>query len=73
MKRSALISLAASALLLSTGTAQAYLDPGAGSMLLQALVGGLAAGFAVISMYFQRIKALFKRLFSKSATKPEKQ
>ena len=46
--------------------AYAYLDPGTGSMILQALVGGIAAGLAVISIYFQRIKTLYKNLFSKS-------
>ena len=36
--------------------AHAYLDPGTGSMLLQGLIGGIAAGAAVIGLYWQRVK-----------------
>jgi hypothetical protein len=39
----------------------AYLDPGSGSMLLQALAGGVA-GFAVVGkLYWHRIKRVFVR------------
>ena len=39
----------------------AYLDPGSGSMLLQALAGGVA-GFAVVGkLYWRRIKRVFVR------------
>jgi hypothetical protein len=39
----------------------AYLDPGSGSMLLQALAGGVA-GFAVIGrLYWRRLKRLVVR------------
>lgn len=37
----------------------AYLDPGAGSMLLQILVGGMLAAGAMIRLYWRRIKSLF--------------
>jgi hypothetical protein len=44
--------------LITTGTAHAYLDPGAGSMLLQVLLGG-AAGAAVIGkLYWHRFLTL---------------
>lgn len=56
-KRSILLSLMAIVIL--TTPAYAYLDPGTGSILLQALIGGIAASVTVISMYYQRIKAFF--------------
>jgi hypothetical protein len=43
------------------GDAHAYLDPGSGSMMLQALMAGLIAGLAVIRMYWDRLKAFVSR------------
>jgi hypothetical protein len=37
----------------------AYLDPGTGSILLQGLLGGIAAGFVVIKIYFHRFLRFF--------------
>ena len=37
----------------------AYLDPGTGSILLQGLIGGIAAGFVVIKIYFHRFLLFF--------------
>ena len=37
--------------------AYAYLDPGTASILLQSIIGGIAAGFAVISLNYYRLKA----------------
>jgi len=42
---------------LCTGSAWAYLDPGSGSMLLQVILGGVAAVGVVLKMYWYRIKA----------------
>jgi hypothetical protein len=33
----------------------AYLDPGSGSMILQAVVGGVAAGAVVAKLYWRRL------------------
>ena len=52
-KRSLFLSLMA--VLILTTPAYAYLDPGTGSILLQALIGGIAASVTVVSMYYQRI------------------
>ena len=41
--------------------AQAYIDPGSGSIILQALLGALAAAGATVSIYWNKIKNLFKR------------
>jgi len=37
--------------------AYAYLDPGTGSIILQGVIGGIAAGAAVIGLYWQKVKA----------------
>ncbi|HEY8535926.1 MAG TPA: hypothetical protein VIL25_05735 [Vicinamibacterales bacterium] len=39
----------------------AYLDPGAGSMVVQAVVAGLAAAAYLLRSYVRRIGALFGR------------
>ena len=39
----------------------AYLDPGTGSIILQALVGAIAAGATYCSMYWQKIKNFFNK------------
>ena len=36
-------------------TLLAYLDPGSGSVLLQALAGGLAAAGVVLKLYWRRV------------------
>lgn len=43
----------------SSGSAFAYLDPGTGSMVLQAILGGAAVALATCSLYVERIKAFF--------------
>ncbi len=44
-------------ILTASGPAWAYLDPGSGSMLLQVILGGVAAVGVVCKMYWYRIKA----------------
>ncbi|MDC0417180.1 hypothetical protein OAL74_01885 [Candidatus Pelagibacter sp.] len=41
--------------------ASAYIDPGSGSIILQALLGALAAAGATISIYWNKIKNFFKK------------
>ena len=36
--------------------ANAYIDPGSGSILLQALIGGIAAAGATIALYWNKLK-----------------
>ena len=43
------------------GRAHAYLDPGTGSMLLQGLIGGVAAAMGVAGLYWSKIKAFFSK------------
>lgn len=46
-------------LFLTNNIAYAYLDGGTGSMLLQLLLGGFVGLFAVIKLYWYRIKSFF--------------
>ncbi len=39
----------------------AYLDPGSGSMIIQILVGGLAAVGVTMKLYWRRITGIFGR------------
>ena len=39
----------------------AYLDPGTGSLIIQALVAALAGAVVVITSYWRKIRALFRR------------
>ena len=41
--------------------AQAYLDPGTGSILLQSLIGAVAVGAAAVGTFYGRIRAFFSR------------
>ena len=41
--------------------AHAYLDPGTGSMMLQALLGAIAASSVIGGLYWQKIKSFFSR------------
>lgn len=41
------------------GPLLAYIDPGAGSFLLQALVAALAGIIVTVNLYWQKIKTLF--------------
>ena len=43
----------------------AYLDPGTGSIILQAILGFIAAAIASISIYWAKFKSLISKLFDK--------
>lgn len=42
----------------------AYIDLGAGSLIIQFLIAGLVGGLFLVKVYWKKIKAFFKRLFS---------
>ena len=46
--------------LLAARRAEAYLDPGTGSILLQSLVAAAAALAVGLRLYWRRLKALFR-------------
>ena len=46
-------------LLLMVTDAFAYLDPGTGSMLLQVILGGVAAVAVAVKLYWHKLRAAF--------------
>ncbi|MCW8925532.1 MAG: hypothetical protein OQJ84_04685 [Xanthomonadales bacterium] len=44
-------------LMLATADVLAYLDPGTGSMLLQVILGGIAAIGVAIKLYWHKLRA----------------
>lgn len=52
--------------------ALAYLDPGTGSIILQAIIGFIAASVTAISIYWSKFKSFISRLFGKKEKEEEK-
>ena len=52
-----------------TTNAHAYLDPGTGSIVLQAIVGGFAAFFTSIYIFWNKVKNFCKKIFNKNKKK----
>ena len=55
MKPVAVSALACVLVVLSSGGAHAYVDPGSGSMLLQLLLGGVAGLVVIAKLYWHRL------------------
>ena len=53
------------ALTLGAGPAQAYIDPGTGNAILQAIVAGLVGAGLALKVFWQHIRAFFANLFSR--------
>jgi hypothetical protein len=49
----------------------AYIDPGTGSIVLQAVIGAFAAALVAIGMFWKQIKAFVRNLFSRSKKSEE--
>jgi len=49
----------------------AYIDPGTGSLVLQAVIGVLVGAFVAIGLFWNRIKAFVRNLFSRSKKSEE--
>ena len=47
-------------LFLSISSAHAYLDPGTGSIILQAIIGALAAIVVALKLYWHKFLVFFK-------------
>jgi hypothetical protein len=56
------------ALLMLPGSAYAYLDPGTGTLIVQSIIGAVAAALVAMKVYWYQIKSFF----SKSKTEQEK-
>tara|TARA_B100001939_G_C16630600_1_gene483263 strand:+ start:131 stop:382 length:252 start_codon:yes stop_codon:yes gene_type:complete len=54
------------AIFLIVTNAYAYLDPGTGSFILQAIIGFLAAVTAGFTYYWSKVKNFFLKLFKKN-------
>lgn len=54
-----------------TASAHAYLDPGSGSMLLQVILGGIAAVGVALKLGWHKIVIFFGRGKSKAAASEE--
>lgn len=48
-------------ILMFNTNAYAYLDPGLGSIILQGIIAAIAATSLTIKIYWQKIKAFFKK------------
>ncbi len=60
------IILAILIFLLFEKDAGAYLDPGTGSIILNAVIGAIAASAVAIKIFWKRIKFFFLRVFGKN-------
>ena len=47
----------------------AYLDPGTGSIILQSILGAIAAGASYCAIYWQKIKNFFSKKVKKKDDK----
>ena len=47
----------------------AYLDPGTGSIILQAILGVIAAGLTFFTNFWIKVKIFFKNIFKKKNLK----
>tara|TARA_B110001450_G_C17271650_1_gene339743 strand:+ start:172 stop:372 length:201 start_codon:yes stop_codon:yes gene_type:complete len=54
---------------LFTSSAHAYLDPGTGSIILQAIVGAFAAFFSTLYIFWEKVKIFFRKVFKKDNKK----
>jgi hypothetical protein len=56
----------------SAGQAHAYLDPGTGSLILQAAIGGIAGGLFILRTWWSRIASFLPgRKKADEAAKPD--
>ena len=56
-------------LISNSNYAFAYLDPGTGSIILQAIIGAIAAGLTFFTNFWLKVKNFFKRIFKKTDNK----
>ena len=55
----------------TSATAQAYLDPGAGSLILQMVIAGIVGALFTIKMYWLKLKQMVLRWFGKEIHQAE--
>ena len=47
----------------SQSSSFAYLDPGTGSIIIQAILGFIAAAGATVTVYWKKFKEFFQKIF----------
>lgn len=57
---------------LSNNNAHAYIDPGMGSIIIQSIIGAIAAGMSFIVLYWNKFKNFFKKSKKKNLESPKK-
>jgi hypothetical protein len=50
-------------MVLNPSFAYAYLDPGTGSIILQAIIGLIAASLTAVSIYWEKFKSIISKIF----------
>jgi hypothetical protein len=60
-----IIALSTCIIVLFPYNAQAYLDPGTGSYIIQMVIAGLLGAAFAMKIFWARIKNFFNRVFSK--------
>lgn len=50
----------------TSSEAYAYLDPGTGSIIIQAILGAIVAFFTSIAIYWEKVKNFFKKFTKKN-------
>lgn len=58
---------------LSIDSSFAYIDPGTGSIILQVIVGFVAAFFAYTTLFWRKFKSLLTKLFKKKKIQIDKE
>ena len=53
-------------------TLMGYLDPGSGSVILQAILGGVAALAVTAKLWWGRVTSIFRRSRSDAQAEPER-
>jgi hypothetical protein len=43
------------------GTLYAYLDPGTGSIVIQAVIAGIVGALAIVRLYWHKLRSIFRR------------
>ena len=66
MKRMIGVLLFAGSHFVFVNHAHAYIDPGTGSMLIQALLAAIAACAVTIGIFWRRLKDFWRRLFGRN-------
>lgn len=69
---SMILFVAVATLMFAPGKAYAYLDPGTGSIILQGILGGLAAAAVVARLYWHRL-LVFLRIRKDQPQKDKKE